>query len=68
MQKNLPEFASYIQSLNFAFSVIGLSETWLRDDTCGLNDMENHTLIEKYLPRYKMRQRSWFIYEQVATI
>ena len=48
MQKNLPEFASYKQSFNVAFSVIGLSETWLRNDTCGLNEMENHTLIEKH--------------------
>ena len=48
MQKNLSEFASYIESLNFAFSVIGLSETWLRDDTCGLYDMENYTMIEKH--------------------
>ena len=29
MQQNLSEFASYIESLSFAFSVIGLSETCL---------------------------------------
>ena len=48
MQKNLSEFASYIESLNFAFSVIGLSETWLQDDACGF-DMENYMLIEKHI-------------------
>ena len=48
MQKNLSELASYIDSLNFAFSVIGLPETCLRDDTCGLLDMENYTMIEKH--------------------
>ena len=40
--KNLSNFDSYYQSLNFKFSVIGFTETWLNESNCDVYSIDNY--------------------------
>ena len=50
---NLGSLEAYLQCLNFDFSIIGISETWLSDNNCdlfylnGYNPVEKHRLCKK---------------------
>ena len=46
MRANLSSFEICLNNMNYNFSVIGLSETWLRDHNCNLYNIENYTFTE----------------------
>ena len=44
---NLGSLEVYLQCLNFDFSIIGISETWLSDNNCDLFYLNGYNLMEK---------------------
>ena len=48
LQANLNDFENYLNSLEFEFAFIGISETWLHDGNCDLYNLSCYTLIEKH--------------------
>ena len=48
IKKNLPNFITYMDCLDFNFPIIGLSETWLKDDNCDVYNIEQYDLFEKH--------------------
>ena len=48
IKQNLSHFEMYLKSLEFTFSFIGLSETWLRDETCELYCLDGYELVEPH--------------------
>ena len=48
LQANLNDFEMYLNSFEFEFSFIGISETWLHDGNCDLYNLSCYTLIEKH--------------------
>ena len=46
--KNLQNFESYLSNLNHDFSIIALSETWLKDHTVDLYNMKGYSSEHKY--------------------
>ena len=50
IKKNLSNFVTYMDCLGFRFSIIGLSETWMKDDICDLYGIEGYELFEKHRP------------------
>ena len=42
---NFDKFQSLVSSLNKQFSAIGVSETWLNDQTCDLVDITGYNFI-----------------------
>ena len=45
---NLGSLEVYLQCLNFDFSIIGISETWLSDNNCDLFYLNGYNLVEKH--------------------
>ena len=50
LKANLPAFEICLQNMNFKFSAIGISETWLRDCNCDLNNTEGYNFVEAHRP------------------
>ena len=48
LNRNLDDFIMFIESLEFEFSVLGFSETWLRDDNCDLYGIPGFSICEKH--------------------
>ena len=48
IKKNLDNFLLYLDSLNFPFTVVGLSETWLKDHDSQLYNLPGYSLIENH--------------------
>ena len=46
MRANLSSFEICLKNVEYNFSVIGLSETWLRDYRCNLYNIDGYTFIE----------------------
>ena len=44
----LGSLEAYLQCLNFDFSIIGVSETWLSDNNCDLFYLNGYNLVEKH--------------------
>ena len=38
-----------MKTLDYNFSLIGLSETWFQNQSCDLYDLEGHELVETYI-------------------
>ena len=47
LNRNLDNFIMFIESLEFEFSVLCFSETWLRDDNCDLYGIPGYSICEK---------------------
>ena len=45
---NLSHLEHYLQLLNFKFPVIGITETWLNDNTCDLFSLPTYSFIERH--------------------
>ena len=45
---NLGSLEAYLQCLNFDFSIIDISETWLSDNNCDLFYLNGYNLVEKH--------------------
>ena len=50
IKKNLSNFVTYMDFLGFRFSIIGLTETWMRYGICDLYGIEGYELFEKHRP------------------
>ena len=48
MSKNIKEFETYLDLLKHEFTVIGLTETWLKESNCDLYGIKGYHLIEKH--------------------
>ena len=48
IKQTLSNFVTYLKCLSFGFSIIGLTETWMRDDICDLHSIEGYELFEKH--------------------
>ena len=48
VRANLVEFESYLQLLHTEFQIIGVTETWLNEASCGLYEMNNYEFIENH--------------------
>ena len=48
--RNINAMSDYIDCLNVDFHVIGISETWLKEDNCGLYDISGYHCKEKHRP------------------
>ena len=48
MSKNIHQFETYLDLLKHRFTVIGLTETWLKDSNCDLYGIKGYHLIEKH--------------------
>ena len=48
LQANLNDFDMYLKSLDFEFSCIGVSETWLHDGNCDLYDLAGYAFAERH--------------------
>ena len=48
LQANLNDFDMYLKSLDFEFSCIGVSETWLHDGNCDLYDLTGYAFAERH--------------------
>ena len=48
--RNINAMSDYIDCLNVDFHVIGISETWLKEDNCGLYDIPGYHCKEKHRP------------------
>ena len=48
IKKNLSNFETYMDCLNFRFFIIGFTETWLRDDICDLYGIGGYEFFEKH--------------------
>ena len=46
LKANLGSFETCLANLNFEFTVIGVSETWLRDDNCDLYNLDGYHFTE----------------------
>ena len=46
IKRNLTSFESYLDLLNHQFTLIGITETWLRDDDCDLYNISNYIIVE----------------------
>ena len=50
IKKNLSNFVTYMDCLGFRFYIIGLTETWVKDDICDLHGIKGYELLEKQCP------------------
>ena len=50
LKANLPVLENCLDIMDFKFSIIGISETWLRDWNCDLYNIEGYTLVECHRP------------------
>ena len=50
LKVNLPALENCLDIMDFKFSIIGISETWLRDWNCDLYNIEGYTLVECHRP------------------
>ena len=48
LPRNFTNFESYLSTLNLDFSIIGLTETWVNDNTYSLYDLEGYSSSFKY--------------------
>ena len=48
MKQNINEFECYLKTLDLKFAVIGLSETWLREENCTLFNTPGYNFVEKH--------------------
>ena len=48
LKHNLTSLTDYLDGIEFNFPIIGISETWLTDNTCDLYGISGYTLIEKH--------------------
>ena len=48
MKKNLKNFDVYMKTLDYNFSLIGMSETWLQSQTRDLYDLEGYEFVETH--------------------
>ena len=48
LQSNLNDFDMYLKSLNFEFSFIGVTETWLHDGNCDLYELSSYVIVERH--------------------
>ena len=48
IKRNLTSFESYLDLLNHHFTLIGITETWLRDDDCDLYNISNYKIVENH--------------------
>ena len=48
LQSNLNDFDMYLKSLNFEFSFIGVTETWLHDGNCDLYELSSYVFVERH--------------------
>ena len=46
LKANLASFETCLANLNFEFTLIGVSETWLQDDNCDLYNLDGYHLTE----------------------
>ena len=46
MKKHLKNFDVYMKTLDYNFSLIGLSETWLQNQTCDLYHLEGYKFLK----------------------
>ena len=46
IRKNLGYFEVYLKALDYNFSLIGISETWLQDNTCDLFHIDGYNFFE----------------------
>ena len=48
MSEYIHQFESYLDLLKHRFTVIGLTETWVKDSNCDLYGIKGYHLIEKH--------------------
>ena len=48
IRKNLDCFKMLMDDLQHEFSLLGVTETWLKDDDCALFDTEGYNMLEKH--------------------
>ena len=48
IRKNLDCFEMLMDDLQHDFSLLGVTETWLKDDDCALFDIEGYNMVEKH--------------------
>ena len=48
MKKNLYKLDAYLDTLDYTFTVIGLSETWLQDSNCDVYGIQGYSCIENH--------------------
>ena len=65
ISKNLNNFDTYLNSLNHEFSVIGLSETWLKPDTVDIFGLDGYNSEHTYRPHRSGGGVSLFIKDYI---
>ena len=45
---NLGNLEAYLQCLDFEFSIVGISETWLQENNCDLYNLNGYNLVENH--------------------
>ena len=50
LKANLPALENCLDVMDFDFSIIGISETWLRDWNCDLYNIEGYDFVESHRP------------------
>ena len=48
IKRNLTSTECYLDLLNHHFTLIGITETWLRDDDCDLYNISNYKIVENH--------------------
>ena len=48
IRKNLGSFEITLENLQHEFSLIGITETWLKDDDCDLYAIQGYNVVEKH--------------------
>ncbi len=60
LAKNFDNIHNFISGIDYTFTVIAISETWLNEHNCGLFDIENYVLINS--PRQGRRSGGSVLY------
>ena len=61
----MTSFESYLDLLNHHFTLIGITETWLRDDDCDLYNISNYKIVENHRQNRSGGGVDFFVYKHI---
>ena len=72
MKANLTSFDIFLQNLEFEFSVIGITSTWLTDSNCDLDNINGFNFVETHMrwcwgfleKQYTISNTIWLSFKQ----
>ena len=68
IRKNLGYFEVYLKALDYDFSLIGISETWLQDNTCDLFHLDGYNFFETHRTTKTGGGVGLFINEKISSV